>query len=60
MGLQFTGRRVIQNFLLTRRYEQGNWDEVEKLARECGFPGSLAGSAYVEAALWAERVAASD
>ena len=47
-------------FRLTRRYEQGDWDEVEKLARECGFPGSLAGNAYVEAALWAERVAASD
>jgi c-di-GMP-related signal transduction protein len=47
-------------FQLTRRYEQGDWDEVEKLAQECGFPGSLAGNAYVEAAVWAERVAACD
>ena len=43
-------------FRLTHRYEQGDWDEVEKLAQECGFPGSLAGNAYVEAALWAERM----
>jgi c-di-GMP-related signal transduction protein len=41
---------------LTRRYEQGDWDEVEKLAQACGFPGSAAGDAYVEATLWAERV----
>ena len=43
-------------FRLTHRYEQGDWDEVEKLAQKCGFPGSLAGNAYVEAALWAERM----
>ena len=41
---------------LTRRYEQGDWDEVERLSRACGFPGSAAGQAYVEATLWAERV----
>ena len=23
---------------LTRRYEQGDWDEVERLSRACGFP----------------------
>jgi EAL and modified HD-GYP domain-containing signal transduction protein len=41
---------------LTRRYEQGDWDEVERLAQACGFPASAAGKAYVEATLWAERV----
>jgi EAL and modified HD-GYP domain-containing signal transduction protein len=41
---------------LTRRYELGDWDEVEMLAKECGFPALAAGNAYVEAALWAERV----
>ena len=43
-------------YKLTRRYELGDWDEVEMLAKECGFPGLAAGNAYVEAALWAERV----
>jgi c-di-GMP-related signal transduction protein len=43
-------------YRLTRRYEQGDWDEVEELARGCGFPGSAAGDAYVEATLWAERM----
>jgi c-di-GMP-related signal transduction protein len=43
-------------YRLTRRYEQGDWDEVEQLSRECGFPGSAAGDAYVEATLWAEQM----
>jgi EAL and modified HD-GYP domain-containing signal transduction protein len=43
-------------FRLTRRYEQGDWDEVERLAQACGFPASAAGDAYVEATLWAERM----
>ena len=41
---------------LARRYEQGDWDEVERLAQGCGFPGLAAGNAYVEATLWAERM----
>jgi EAL and modified HD-GYP domain-containing signal transduction protein len=53
-----------ENFLsriyqLSRRYEQGDWDEVEKLAPACGFPASAVGNAYVEATLWAERMLAS-
>jgi EAL and modified HD-GYP domain-containing signal transduction protein len=53
-----------ENFLsriyqLSRRYEQGDWDDVEKLAPACGFPSSAVGNAYVEATLWAERMLAS-
>ena len=43
-------------YRLARRYEQGDWDEVERLAQQCGFTGSAAGRAYVEATLWAERM----
>ena len=43
-------------YRLTRRYEAGDWDEVETLAQACGFPGSAAGSAYVEATRWTERM----
>jgi hypothetical protein len=43
-------------YRLIRRYEQGDWQEVENLARDCGFPGAAAGTAYVEATHWAERV----
>ena len=43
-------------YRLTRRYEQGDWEEVERLAQGCGFPALAAGDAYVEATLWAERM----
>lgn len=43
-------------YRLTRCYEHGDWDEVEALAQGCGFPGSAAGDAYVEAALWAQQM----
>ena len=43
-------------YRLAQQYEQGDWDEVERLSRACGFPGSAAGDVYVEATLWAERV----
>ncbi len=43
-------------YRLTRHYELGDWDEVEELSRACGFTGSAAGAAYVEAAVWAERM----
>jgi len=45
-------------YRLTRQYEIGDWDEVERLSRLCGFPGAAAGEAYVEATLWAERMLA--
>lgn len=43
-------------YRLTRRYEQGDWDEVERLAQGCGFSGAAAGEVYVEATLWAEQM----
>ena len=43
-------------YRLTCRYEQGDWEEVERLARGCGFPALAAGEVYVEATLWAERM----
>jgi EAL and modified HD-GYP domain-containing signal transduction protein len=43
-------------YRLTRRYEQGDWDEVERLSQGCGFPALSAGNAYVEAAMWAEQM----
>jgi EAL and modified HD-GYP domain-containing signal transduction protein len=43
-------------YRLTRRYELGDWDEVEEISRACGFTGSAAGAAYVEAATWAQQM----
>ncbi len=49
-------RKIYQ---LTCVYEHGDWDEVEKLARGCGFTGLDAGKSYVEAAVWAQEMMAS-
>jgi len=43
-------------YRLTRHYEHGDWDEVERLAQGCGFPAISAGDAYVEATQWAQRM----
>jgi c-di-GMP-related signal transduction protein len=43
-------------YRLTRHYEHGDWDEVERLAQGCGFPAISAGDAYVEATRWAQRM----
>ncbi|HTS76308.1 MAG TPA: HDOD domain-containing protein [Bryobacteraceae bacterium] len=43
-------------YRLTRCYENGDWDEVEDLARGCGLKGSEVGAAYVEATLWARQM----
>lgn len=43
-------------YRLTRRYEQGDWDDVELLSKACGFPALAAGEAYAAATLWAERM----
>jgi c-di-GMP-related signal transduction protein len=42
-------------YRLTRRYELGDWSEVEELSQEIGVPAGAVGAAYVESALWAER-----
>jgi len=56
LGTAQTDDVLSKIYHLTRRYEQGDWDEVERLAQACGFPGAAAGNAYVEATLWAERM----
>jgi len=43
-------------YKLTRRYEMGDWDEVEGLAHSCGVPAAAVGDVYVEATVWAERL----
>jgi EAL and modified HD-GYP domain-containing signal transduction protein len=43
-------------FQLTRRYELGDWDEVDGLGRDCGVPAAAVGAAYVESTLWADRL----
>ena len=43
-------------YKLTRRYEIGDWDEIDALAREIGVPPAAVGTAYVESTLWAERL----
>ncbi len=48
--------RLSTVYRLARRYELGDWDEVEKLAGACGLVAKDAGEAYVEATLWADRM----
>ena len=43
-------------YRLTRRYELGDWVEVEELARACGFSASAAVDAYLGATLWAAQM----
>jgi len=43
-------------YQLIRCYELGNWDEVERLARQCGIPPSSIGEAYIDATLQAEQI----
>ncbi|HEY1757529.1 MAG TPA: HDOD domain-containing protein [Bryobacteraceae bacterium] len=43
-------------YRLTRRYEIGDWDEIEKLAHDCGVPAATVGAAYMESTVWAERL----
>ena len=45
-------------YRLTRRYEFGEWDGIDELARECGVATEAIGTAYVESTLWAERLLA--
>ncbi len=43
-------------YRLVRRYETGDWGEVEELARVCQIPTEGVGRAYADAARWAEGV----
>lgn len=47
-------------YRLTRRYEVGDWDEIEGLASDCGIHAAAIGAAYVESTMWAERLLRSD
>ena len=47
-------------YRLTRQYEIGDWDEVEKLSAEIGVPAAAVGGAYVESTLWAAGIAGQD
>jgi c-di-GMP-related signal transduction protein len=46
-------------YKLVRRYEVGDWDTVECLARRLGTPAELIGAAYQEALPWADEVASA-
>ena len=46
-------------YKLVRRYEVGDWDSVECLARRLGTPTELIGAAYQEALPWADEVASA-
>lgn len=37
-------------------YEQGNWDAVEQIAKQCRIPLPATGDAYLDSAEWAEEV----
>jgi c-di-GMP-related signal transduction protein len=52
-GEQSALSRVYQ---LTCHYEQGDWDQVERLALGCGISALAAGGAYAEATVWAEQI----
>lgn len=41
---------------LILHYEQGNWDAVEQIAKQCRIPIPAAGDAYLDSAEWAEEV----
>jgi c-di-GMP-related signal transduction protein len=43
-------------YRLARRYEIGDWDEVEVVAKMCGVAALSVGNAYVEATLWANEM----
>jgi c-di-GMP-related signal transduction protein len=46
-------------YRLTRRYELGDWDEIDALTHDCRVPAAGVGAAYVESTLWAERLLGS-
>ena len=56
LGTAPEGDSLKRIYHLTCEYEQGNWSAVEELSRACGISGSQVGSAYVEAALWADNM----
>jgi EAL and modified HD-GYP domain-containing signal transduction protein len=44
------------SYRLVGAYEQGNWDEAERLAEKCRIPRAAVGPAYVDSTIWAEQI----
>ena len=55
-GAALPGDKLAVVYRLTREYELGDWDEVERLSRMCGLLPLEVGNAYVKAAIWADSV----
>jgi EAL and modified HD-GYP domain-containing signal transduction protein len=43
-------------YRLMGSYEQGNWDEVERLSQGWGISTAAIGQAYIDSTVWAEQV----
>jgi c-di-GMP-related signal transduction protein len=56
LGTATARNQLTTIYQLTRRYELGDWDQAERLARDLGIPSAAIGAAYVESTLWAERL----
>jgi len=56
LGTAADGNQLWMVHQLIRRYEIGDWDEVERLARVCGFPAAAVTDAYLDATQWANTM----
>jgi EAL and modified HD-GYP domain-containing signal transduction protein len=56
LGIAAERDRLASIYRLARRYEVGDWDEIEALSRDCQVPAVAVGAAYVESTLWAESL----
>lgn len=56
LGTAAAGNLLWMVHQLIRRYEIGDWNEVERLAQVCGFPALTVRDAYVEATVWANEM----
>ena len=43
-------------YRLIGSYEQGNWDEVERLSQAWGISTAAIGRAYIDSTVWTEQV----
>jgi EAL and modified HD-GYP domain-containing signal transduction protein len=56
LGTAADGNLLSMVYRLSRRYETGDWDEVEAIAALCGVSTVTVGNAYVEATAWAHKM----
>src|SRR5579871_455804 len=56
LGIAAERDRLASIYRLARRYEVGDWDEIEALSQDCQVPAVAVGAAYVESTLWAENL----